>query len=404
VSLTESYHDVVRRLLEFIDDRRTHYADDLLEMPVSYFRSVDQYRREIERIFSRVPLFVALSSDFPAPGSWRAFHAVETPVLLSRAGDGSLKAFLNVCRHRGVPVAAGHGEGARRFTCPFHAWSYDLDGALVGVPHPAAFEGLCREERGLVELPVAEKHGLVFIRLRPGEPIDADEHLAGLGPELGGFEFERYKRVDEPHMHRISANWKLVMDTFNEIYHFNHLHHDTGTNLMYGDVSTIDALGSHIRHCFAARSINMLRDEPQNRWQAILHAPYHYVFFPNVSATVVSVPETEFQPATNKLEFNQVFPVSATESITLHTAYTASDLDETARQRELEMIKYSCTAVLDNQDYWAAGQEQLTLGTGANRTLVYGRNERGCQLFNRSILAATGTTMDELEAWNTVTA
>src|SRR5262249_44137653 len=155
-----------------------------------------------------------------------------TPVLLVRAADGTLKGYLNVCRHRGVPVASGHGEGARRFTCPFHAWTYNLDGALVGLPHASAFEGLCRDERALVPVPVVEKSGLGLIRSRPGDPIDADEHFAGLGPELGAFGFERFQRVDEPHIHRIAANWKLVMDTFNEVYHFDHLHHDTGANLM----------------------------------------------------------------------------------------------------------------------------------------------------------------------------
>jgi hypothetical protein len=170
---------------------------------------------------------------------------------------------------------------------------------------------------------------------------------------------------------------------------------------MYGDVSTIDALGPHIRHAFASRSVQSLAGQPESEWEAILHTPYHYVLFPNVSATIVSVPETEFQPATNKLEFNQVIPVGMTDSITVHCAYTATqDMDDEARRRELEMIKYSCNAVLDAQDYWVAGQEQLTLSVGANRTLVYGRNERGCQLFNRSILAATRTTPDELRAWN----
>jgi ring hydroxylating enzyme alpha subunit len=190
------------------------------------------------------------------------------------------------------------------------------------------------------------------------------------------------------------------MDTFNEIYHFDILHSDTGTNLMFGDRSTIDAFGPHIRHVFASRSIETLRDLRDDEFEPILHAPYHYVLFPNISATIVSQPETEFQPATNKLELNQVVPTGIGSCFTVHCAYTASeDFDEEARRRELEMIKYSCTAVLDNQDYWAAGQEQLTLSTGVNRTLVYGRNERGCQLFNRSILDASGTSFDELNAW-----
>jgi choline monooxygenase len=401
MSLTDSYRDIVKRLHGFLDEHRTHYAEGIFEMPVSYFSSSEQYRREVGRIFHRVPLLVGLSSDLAAPGSWRAFQLVDTPVLLVRDSDGDLRAFINACRHRGVPVASGRGDEARRFTCPFHSWSYDLEGHLVGVPHPKAFEGLCREERGLVPLPVAEKHGLIFVRSRPGDPIDVDAHLAGLGPEISELGLETFQRVDEPHVHHIASNWKLVMDTYNEVYHFNFLHSRTGTNLMFGDVSTIDPYPPHIRHAFASRSVDLLRTVPEEEWEPVLYAPYHYVFFPNISCTLVSQPETEFQPATNKLELNQVLPVGIDTSINVHTVYTATqNFDEAARQRELEMISYSCKAVLDNEDFWAAGQEQLTLGTGANETLVYGRNERGCQLFNTFVLEATDTSRDELVAWN----
>ncbi len=397
VNFVETYQDIVKRLLGFIDDHSTHYAEELMEMPVAYFTSRQQYDREIDQIFHRVPLLVALSSDLDGPGSWQAIDLPGTPVLLVRSAGGDLRAYINACRHRGVPVAAGHGDGARRFTCPFHAWSYDLDGKLVGLPHAPAFEGLTREDRGLVPLPVAEQHGLIFVRARPGPPIDVDDHLAGLGPEIGALGLEGFQRVDDPHIHRIQANWKLVMDTFNEVYHFNHLHSSTGTNLMYGDVSTIDPFGPHVRHAFASRSLDLLRDIPEEQWQPVLYAPYHYVLFPNISCTLVSQPDTEYQPAANKLEFNQVLPVTGDSCITIHTVYTATpDFDEEARQRELELIKYTCTAVLDNQDYWAAGQEQRTLETGANQSLVYGRNERGCQLFNTAILAATGTSLEQL--------
>lgn len=401
MTFVETYRDVVRRLLGFMDDHRTHYADGLLEMPVSFYSSPTQYAREVEQIFHRVPLLACPSSDLAAPGSWRTFDLVDTPVLLVRDADGSLRAYVNACRHRGVPLVDGQGEGARRFTCPFHAWSYDLEGSLVGIPHPSAFEDLCREERSLVALPVAEKYGLVFVRLRPGDPIDIDHHLAGLGPELAEFGFGGFQCAYEAHLHHIPANWKLVMDTFNEIYHFNILHSRTGTNLMYGDVSTIDPVGHHIRHGFAAKSIDSLRAIPEEQWEAILHAPYHYVLFPNISFTVVSTPETEFQPASYKLELNALYPAGLDRSVVVHAAYTATqDFDEEARQKELEMIRYTCTAVLDNEDFWAAGQAQRTLATGANDTFVYGRNERGCQLFNSTLLRASGTSLDELRDWN----
>src|SRR5262249_30340942 len=147
-----------------------------------------------------------------------------TPILLTRASDGRVRALANVCRHCGARLADGAGE-ARRFTCPFHAWVYDLEGRLAGVPMGSAFDGLCREEKGLVELPVAERYGLVVGRLRPGPPVDIDAYLGPeLAQELGLLGLADWETFREPHVHAVDANWKVTLDTFRENYHFDYLH------------------------------------------------------------------------------------------------------------------------------------------------------------------------------------
>jgi choline monooxygenase len=111
----------------------------------------------------------------------------------------------NTCRHRGVRVADGAGD-ARRFTCPFHAWVYDLEGKLVGVPVPSGFEGMCREDKGLIELSATEGYGLVVGRLRPGAPIDSDAYLGpGLTDELAALDYADWALYSEPHVHRVAA-------------------------------------------------------------------------------------------------------------------------------------------------------------------------------------------------------
>src|SRR5262249_24758903 len=126
------------------------------------------------------PLVLCLSGALPKPGSFYTVDLCGTPVLLTRNRDGKVRAHANMCRHRGVRVVDGCGE-AKRFTCPFHAWVYDLDGQLVGMPSATSFGDVNREETGLIELPVAEGYGLVVGRLRPGPELDIDDYL---GPDL----------------------------------------------------------------------------------------------------------------------------------------------------------------------------------------------------------------------------
>src|SRR5215471_21075183 len=171
---------IARRLLDHIERQTTDMADGVLELPAEIYSSEAHYQEELEVLFSEAPLVFCLSGALRRPGSYLTLQMLGVPILLTRDAAGRVHALANVCRHRGVRVVDGHGE-ARRFTCPFHAWVYDLEGSLTFVPVPEGFEGLCREEKGLVELPVAEAYGLVVGRLRPGQPVDVEDYL---GPGL----------------------------------------------------------------------------------------------------------------------------------------------------------------------------------------------------------------------------
>ena len=224
-----------------------------------------------------------------------------TPVLLTRDADGRVRALANVCRHRGVRLADGSGR-AKRLTCPFHAWTYDLDGRLSAVPSAAAFEGMCRAQ-GLVELPVAEGYGLIVGRLRPGPPVDMDDYLGpGLADELAMLGFADWEPYGEPHVHQVGANWKVTLDTFRENYHFKFLHRRTLAKYAYGDVLTFDPFGPHLRNCSALRSIDELRGRPEAQWGDVSpYFSYQYALFPNTSLTFDS----------RHIELWQILPVAA---------------------------------------------------------------------------------------------
>ena len=130
---------------------------------------------------------MGFASEWAEPGAYRTDDYAGVPILVLRGRDGKLRAFLNVCRHRGAKVAQGCGK-ARMFVCPYHAWTYDLDGKVRGIPDERCFPGVRPERSTLTALPLCEKHGLVWVIPTPAataQPsFDIDPWLGGLGPEL----------------------------------------------------------------------------------------------------------------------------------------------------------------------------------------------------------------------------
>jgi phenylpropionate dioxygenase-like ring-hydroxylating dioxygenase large terminal subunit len=372
---------IVRRLLDHVANGTTDMADEVLEIPAALYTSAEHGAREHAALFEHQPLVLCLSGALPAPGTYRAIDLLSTPILLTRDAEGRVRSMANVCRHRGVRVADGAGS-ARRFTCPFHAWVYDLDGRLVGVPVPEGFEGLCREEKGLVELPVAERHGIIFGSLRPGPPPDIDGFLGpALSAELAMFGLAQWKVWSDPHVHRVNSNWKVSLDTFRENYHFNYLHRRTLADFAYGGVLTFDAFGPHLRNCSAIRTIDSLRDVPEDAWvRPFEHFSYQYALFPNTNLTITE----------KRLELWQILPETPSTSVVLHTAYVPGELDDAERPAVEEMIRWTCETVVDGEDFWVAGRTEPGIRTGLLDAVVFGRNEPAPQHLHRGFLAALG--------------
>jgi phenylpropionate dioxygenase-like ring-hydroxylating dioxygenase large terminal subunit len=359
-------HGLVRRLLDHLEHGTTDLAEGVLEVPADSYTARERYEDEVEVLFRDHPLVLCLSGALPRPGSYRAVDLCGTPVLLTRGADGRVRAMANVCRHRGVRVVDGAGD-ARRFTCPFHAWVYDLEGRLVGVPVASAFDGMCRDEKGLVELPVAEGHGLIVGRLRPGPAVDVDALLGpGLADELAMLGFADWEPHGEPHVHAVGANWKVTLDTFRENYHFDHLHRSTLAGYAYGGVLTFDAFGPHLRNCSAIRSIDVLRDVPEAEWGDVgEHFSYQYSLFPNTCLTFDA----------RHAELWQILPVDVDRSEVVHTAYLRPGLTDAERSRAVDMAPWICETVVDGEDFWVASRTEPGIRTGLLDRVVFGRNE-----------------------------
>src|SRR5262249_47580136 len=173
----ETERMLLARAAAHLANRTTDMAERCLRVGAEQYTSAAQLEREIRVLFRERPLIAALSPDLPGPGTYVTHEAGETPLVLTRADDGSVHAFINACRHRGTRVADGRGS-RQRLTCPFHAWTYDLEGRVCSRPMSCGgFEGIGGEFDRLAEVPCREVAGMIFVQL---EGSDIDRNVAEL--------------------------------------------------------------------------------------------------------------------------------------------------------------------------------------------------------------------------------
>lgn len=154
-------------------------------IPVTHYTDPDRFAQEHNQLFLQRPLVLAHETQIPQPGDAIVQDWLGLPIITVRDETGDVNSFMNVCRHRGMRLVQEQGQAClRSFVCPYHQWTYGLDGNLRNIPRPESFLDLKKEELGLVPLPTAVRNGLIWIQPTPGGSMDIDAHLAGLGEDL----------------------------------------------------------------------------------------------------------------------------------------------------------------------------------------------------------------------------
>jgi nitrite reductase/ring-hydroxylating ferredoxin subunit len=152
---------------------------DVLRVPAMHYYDRAHWHREVDLIFKRVPLMLALSVELENPGDYKSIEAAGILVLIVRGDDGQARAFVNLRSHRGSVIVQEGGGNARRFTCPYHAWTYDQRGALVAIYAERDFGEIDHACHGLTALPLAERAGLIWVTLNPQSMLDTNTFLSG---------------------------------------------------------------------------------------------------------------------------------------------------------------------------------------------------------------------------------
>jgi len=370
------YDDFKATLDGFHETSTTALAERSWSQSSTVYGSPDRVRQEQEKLFDRLPLVAACSSELSEPNAYVARSLIGTPVLVVRQPDGSARAFLNSCRHRGTEVVWGDETGcARRFTCPYHGWTYGPDGRLLGVTTDVGFPDLDRDQNGLVELACAERHGLVFVARRPGVAIDLDDHLGSLDAELRSMELDRFV-VERRQDLEVEANWKLIMDGFLETYHVRFLHAATLTTRLFSDRNSYDAFGYHGRLASVRKTYDPGSIQGPEDLLGQLIVSY---LFPN----------TEILWAIDHYEVWQVEPDPRRPDRTIVRMSLLTRPEETTRPEHWARNLKMAMDIITTEDFEAARSAQRALAGGAAPDqVVYGRNEPGVQHFHQELAAA----------------
>jgi phenylpropionate dioxygenase-like ring-hydroxylating dioxygenase large terminal subunit len=372
-----------KTLLDLVARNTTTLADSVMEIDVNEYIDAELFQREKTELFRNYPQFVGPSCMIPESGDYFAFDDTGVPILIVRNADGRLNAFVNICSHRGAPLnECEHGTArkGRMFSCPYHGWSYDLEGKLIGVPFGnEGFDSIDRDALGLRRLQVEEKDGMIFVMPNPDLTFDIDEVLGGLGQRLSGFGFDQHHYLGCKRVFT-DFSWKLNMDTFHEYYHFEFLHPDTIGQMAYSNICTYHQFGRNHSMGSPALQINELKDKPEEQWNPRGYTSYVNYIFPN---TVIFVVEDHFQTW-------RVYPISPDRSVVYHSMFVPEAPKTEAERVERDAYHQMINDVAVTEDYGLVDKINRGLNCGIERKVLVGRNEPGVQNMHRQLHEVLG--------------
>ncbi len=366
--------DIAERLHANVAAGLPDQCDAPMKVPAASYRDPVRWEREMQRIFLQVPLLVALECDIPEPGDHMTVDICGRPLLVMRGDDDHVRVFLNTCRHRGAQVVSERCGRARRLTCPYHAWSYDRQGLLVGVPGRESFGDL--DVTGLIELPSATRVGAVFATLTPSAEIDVDKWLGPMADALDALrlrELYPYRNVTELE----GPNWKLAADGYVDGYHIGYLHKDTIGAKSITNRNTYDRLGVHQRIGFATKLTPRLKEIPAEELSLPDVMSMVHFIFPNVSIS---------GGHGDAIMLSRLLPgPTADRSRTIQHQYFREPIvgDEMVAKAEQRRLVYE--QVVRDEDYATGFGIAASLAGLGDDHFRFGRNEPGNQHLHQCI-------------------
>lgn len=373
--------ELLDHILSHIDNGTTDLGEEDWYEPVENYSSQSRFDAE-RRLMRRLPIAFCPVAALPELGSYVARNSAGVPIVVVRDLDGTIRAFRNACRHRGMQLAEGSGC-TKIFRCTYHGWAYRLDGRLEYVPHEHGFPDLDKDENGLVPVHSVDiQGGLVFVT--QDEPVGPGA-LESL-PELLSDDqvlFDSSESEDD-------INWKLTAEGTLEGYHIKPTHPETFFPYGYDNLNVVEMQGPNSRVCYPFRRIEKLRDAPRenlslDRMVTLVNRVFPFASVNRLSQHYdVTLAEPESPTKTRYFHYKLTLPLpdgaQLTDEILARAKKDVAFLAETGNKEDAKVVS----------------DIQAAIGSGANTHYRFGRFESAIGHLHKN-LSRYLETLDEAE-------
>lgn len=284
--------ELIKRIFDRIDQRKDKekQPNETQFVPSERYTSQERFKKEKELIFQNLPIVLGSVADLEKAGDYFLHNYSGLPIMVLKGQDEKIRAFLNICRHRGVKLLEeDKGHIKKHIVCPYHAWSYDTTGCLKNIFHSEVFQGVSAESHSLIELECEVHFGLIFVLPNPKMKgkFNIKTHLQEVYNILEDYELNTYI----PYLKKMvnyDSNWKLNIEAGLEAYHFKITHAKTIGPYFFDSIGLdISENKLHCTTIYPKKSILQLKEQDPSEWSLRKHANILVQIFPNTTLLIM---------------------------------------------------------------------------------------------------------------------
>ena len=368
---------MIQRLIKQHEGQESELPEHFTKISTNRYTDLQELELEQMALFRELPIIVAHTSEISESGNYVCEEVNGVPLIILRDFDGDVQVFVNACRHRGARLLErDHGNCKRLLVCPYHAWSYKLNGQLKGVPEKESFGEMDFSQSDLVPVQFAEEFGYVWVVLAGNAAEKLDVRTA-LGKELSR-DFDNFgfsKQIVHKKVSTLNdCNWKLVMDAFAEGYHLKSLHKDS-LSRFFLKANIHDDCFPHIRQLGGRKSLLEEVKKNPHDWNFRLNTTLFYNVFPN----------TVFVFHPHWVSQMSLFPDGPNKVKVVHRMVIEEQPANAEVKEKLDAsFQHIQSQVFEKEDLAISVSIQSTLASGVNQEFTIGGMEEGMRIFHKA--------------------
>jgi len=366
--------NIIKTVLEFCESGTTQLQSEVMLNPINNYTDPDHVNLEINTLFRNFPIIVGCAEQLQEAGQYLTHNDTGIPILVTRNRTNEIKAFINVCRHRGARVVNEPCGKRNTLSCPYHGWTYDLNGNLRGMRQPIGFDAVDKNTHSLVELPSFEQFGLIWVQPKPSdEKIDIQSWLAPMAEQLTSLNLESHTMFRQWSLN-LDMNWHIALEGFLETYHFCSAHKNTACASYLDNQSPFLDKYPHVRNAVPLTRITKLKEQDPETWDYRSNfMTQNYIF-----------PCNFIQVMTDHVYIHTVIPTGP-DSCVFRSVMLIPEPALTEKAQKYWQANYDVVRNVFDEDFEIGEGIQKGFATDVNTSFIFGRFEAGLQLAQKAL-------------------